>query len=94
MVKLPQVKIQPGDNVGLFKMNEIQFQLNQKPLISGVVYKKNDFKIVLSVDNQNIDDFYDKNLVNFNELYSIIIEVNEVTHRRHTQAIKNIETIS
>ena len=47
-------------------------------MANGVVYKKNQYKIVVSF---NIKDEINTNILQ-NEVLSLVIEVNEITHKR------------
>ncbi|KRX10128.1 P-loop containing nucleoside triphosphate hydrolase [Pseudocohnilembus persalinus] len=92
-VKLPEVKIQAGDNIAVYKA--MDGFLSKKPVVSGIVYRKNQYKIVLSLEDfkNNVDEFFDKNYVNHNEIYSIVIEVNEITYNRQMSTLQLLEEV-
>ena len=45
--KLPESRFGVGDNVGIYTNTEY---IQDKPLVSGVVHKRSEYKIVISID--------------------------------------------
>lgn len=82
--RLPESKIQVGDNVGIFKSNQ-NFATNA--LVKGIIYKISDLKVIVSLYKE--DDFEDAQLTD--QIISLVLDVNEVTYNRYKRVLDDIE---
>ncbi|EGR33594.1 immunoglobulin mu binding protein 2, putative [Ichthyophthirius multifiliis] len=81
-LQLPESKFSNGDNILIYKF-DTYFDKKQA-LENGVIYKKTNFKIIISFDK----DFQPNRLQN--EVISLVIETNEITYKRCAKTLDQL----
>ena len=88
-VQLKESKIGVGDNVSINQMGDPSKEeklTKSKKLISGIVYKKTEHKVVVSVDAGEDTPTYLED-----QIVAVLMEVSNVTYRRMQNVLKDLE---
>ncbi len=64
---------------------------HKKALFGGIVYRKSEYKIVVSVDSE---DSIPSDAEGCERLFCLLVEVNDVTYKRFQNVLKDLESLS